>query len=96
MPCGIVGMTRPHSFLQELAINPQTSTPEFLLSVARIVHLLDPVIGQQLIVRPFTRPAAGFEGAALALGLRQEEDQEYKWSDVIASKWKIVHLKELS
>lgn len=83
---------------KELAINPQTFTPEFLLSVARIVHLPDPVTGQHLVVRPFTRPAVS-EGHALALGFIQEgrsDDQEYNWSDVIASKWKIVHLKELS
>ena len=89
---------------QDLAINPQTFSPEMLLMVARVVN-----IGQEsgstffsksIVVRYLQRPGAG--RAALAFGLHgrfNDEDQveeddgdeeTFEWTDVMTRQWRVI------
>jgi hypothetical protein len=78
-------------FPQGLAIDPRTFTPEVVLSIARVICLPDPTAGQQLIVRQLSRPTGSEGSSSFMLGLGgHNEDEEYEWSHVIGSGWKII------
>jgi hypothetical protein len=88
-----------------LGINPTTYTPENLLSLARLVSSYpfssaDPTIIVKLIPRPvekqngmisFGRHAHEVE-AELGEGQDEVDVCEYKWADILAGDWKLVHV----
>jgi len=87
-----------------LAMNPQTSSPEILLTVARVVNIRQgsPFTNangtQNIIIRYLQRPGAG--RAALAFGLsgvngfndeEQAEDEEtIEWTHFLAKQWRLI------
>jgi len=82
-----------------LAINPQTSSPEILLTAACVVNITSKST-QNIVIRYLQRPGAS--QAALAFGLRgasgfddeQVEDQEetLEWADFLANQWRVMNL----
>ena len=88
-------------------MNPQTSSPEILLTVARVINihqessaLSNDDSTQNIVVRYLQRPGAG--RAALAFGLsgaigfndeEQVEDEEtIEWTDFLATSWRLIKL----
>ena len=74
-----------------MALNPETFSPEMMLSAAAVVQLPDSE-AQQVVVRMLTRLCAS--EAFISFGLAQSEDQateeEFTWNDILESKWKII------
>ena len=74
-----------------LALNPETLSPEMMLSAASIIRPTDSD-AQRVVVRMLTRPCAS--EAFMSFGLAQSEDQiteeEFTWNDILKLKWKII------
>jgi len=92
---------------QGLAINPQTSSPEILLTVARVVNICQgsvPIIvngTQAIVVQYLRRPGTG--RAALAFGLNgaagfndeeqvEDEEETIEWTELLAKQWRLIKL----
>ena len=95
-----------HTFSQDLAINPQTFTPEMLLSLAHVTAMdkakgADDVDVIQICVHPIKRmganqAAVAFGVAALGDSGAGDEDERsdiyYSWTDALSAQWKLVRL----
>lgn len=82
--------------LQTLGINPNTYTPENLLTLARLVsHPSSPTdvaIKVRLIPRPKEKQSGmGRQAREVEPEVEEgQDDTEYKWSDILAREWKLV------
>lgn len=77
--------------LQNLAINPRTYTPEFLLFLARVIEVKEAPVGYQVTVQQLKR--AGSKQAMFSFEEDVAEETEiHDWTNVSSSKWRIVDI----
>lgn len=90
-------------------MNPQTSSPEILLTVARVVSIYpgsSTFVMPSIVIRYLQRPGAG--RAALAFGLRggadgfneddeqvedDEDEETFKWIELLEKQSRVIKLE---
>ena len=90
---------------QDLAINPQTFSPEMLLMVARLVNIGQESVStssskstQSIVVRYLQQPGAGRAALAFSLNGRfndeyqveDKDDEAFEWTDVLKRQWRVI------
>ncbi|KAG5653274.1 hypothetical protein H0H81_001338 [Sphagnurus paluster] len=78
-----------------LALNPFTFTPEVLISVATVIRLPEPNTECPFVVKQLSRPGGNPSFSSRLTGGLDEtdmEEEEYTWSDILETKWRIVVL----
>ncbi|PFH49131.1 hypothetical protein AMATHDRAFT_5165 [Amanita thiersii Skay4041] len=72
---------------KELAINPSTFTPEYMLSAGHVEELVDEKVIIQRIWRPGTEASAAF-----GIGGEEEgtEEQEYNIESILSLGWRVI------
>ncbi|KIJ19748.1 hypothetical protein PAXINDRAFT_166002 [Paxillus involutus ATCC 200175] len=79
-----------------LGINPATYTPEFLLTLVRVLSLSTDPARKKLLVHPlhpheelsFSGPLSGYEEEGCEV--KAEEEEEHSWEDIINGDWRLV------
>lgn len=86
-------------------MNPQTFTPEILLTVARVINIhpesdVNDKSAQTIVIRYLERPGAG--RAVLAFGLKaaigfkdeevEDDEETIEWTEFLAKQYRLINL----
>lgn len=74
---------------KDLGINPTTYTPEYLITIARVMSI-DPIKEGQIVVRPLQPRTELSFGARLGRDAEEVREEEFAWDDILNGDWRFI------